>query len=64
MSRSMAVLLGVLLIGAGVACLLVRVQLADVLPGVMPLVVSSLGVVGILAGSGVIGRAFRKGPPS
>lgn len=64
MNRSVGIVLGLLLIGAGLVCLIARVALADQLTGVMPIVVSSLGVVGVLAGGGLLRRAFRNRPPS
>ncbi len=61
-NRPVAIVLGVVLIGAGLACIFVRVKMAADLSVPLQLVVTALGVAGILGGGGVIGRAFRRTP--
>lgn len=64
MNRPIAILVGVVLVAAGLACLFIRIRMAADLSVPLQLLVSALGVVGILAGGGVVGRAFRSTPPA
>ena len=59
MNRPTAILLGVLLIGAGVVFLVIRVRIVADQPGVMPIAISSLGVACLLGGFGMIGTALK-----
>lgn len=60
MKRPLTILLGLLLIAAGIVCFVLRIKDGATMPGAMPIVVSSIGVVGVLAGVAVIRRALRR----
>lgn len=64
MNRPTAIVLGAVLIGAGLASLFVRVRMADDLSVPLQLLATALGVAGILAGGGVVWRTIRKTPPA